>query len=298
MKLKVLKGLAGELCMKRKLRNVYETNRAFKAASLYTFLKNETGSGKITITGELIGRISESLQIGKSSVYNYMSYAQDEGLLTRIKSGIVLLHSYTRLCNENLLNREFITLEIDPAETKLEYALKALEYQEAKERMIKGLEAKVRNNPHVRAAFALEAIKVGMSNEPQFNTSDLFLLQKHAFAAGGSETIYDTLFIANPDLNRNLHTIAWRRRMKSHVSACYERKRLAELNLLQITTRTAIACPYRSKPTEGRVKGRAKNRRRVYDAQKGQALWYLPSRIEINTAVLQISSPEALKPAA
>lgn len=284
----VLQGLSSELCMMRKLRNVYETNRAFKAAALYTWICNETTSGQISLDKDNRHKIASELGISESAIYGYIRYAQEENLLQYHKKNRTLrITSINTICKQYLLDRQFITIEINPDKTRLEYAIKALEYREAQERMQKGLQAKVRNNPSVKAAYMYEASKQGY-NVKDFDLHGLSSLQKQVFAAGGSETTYDTLFIPNPDLNRNLHTIASRRKMKSHVSAHYERNRLAKLNLISVKERQDVQCRYQGKPQEGCVKGRVKNRRRIYDAARGHALWKLPHSIEVSPSLISV----------
>lgn len=281
IQVKVLKGLSSELSMQREKRQAYETNRAFKAAALYTWIYNETTSGQITLDKNNREKIAAEIGISASSVYNYARYAQELSLLTyNSKKSLIVINSTANLCTKYLIDREFYHINYDPDKTPLEYAIKSLEYTEARERMEKGLQAKVRNNPHVKAAFMLESNRQGYEVN-QFDTTSLSWLQKQIFAAGGSETTYDALFIPNPDLNRNLKTIAWRRKMKSHVSACYERKKLAKLGLIKLTERPQIQCNYQLKVSEGLIKGRLQNRQRNFDRSRKRAIWQLPTAIEI-----------------
>lgn len=287
LKLKVLKGLSTELCRERELRYKYETNRAFKAAALFTYLRNQTSSDTIWLSHfkHAADKYASDMGISRASFYNYISYAQDLGLV-EYRSGRIQFTSYTKICKKYLLDTQLITISHDPANCSLEYTLKALEYEEARERMTMGLNSKVRNNPTVKAAFAVEASNLGVQEEVIFNPGDLFKLQQYAFAAGGSETTYETLFIANPDLNRNLFTIARARKMKSYISAQYERKRLEKLKLIIITERPMVQCPYKLAPEKGKIKGKSPKRRRCYDTEHKVAFWQLPHSITLNPSIL------------
>lgn len=296
MELKVLKGLSGMLCLERHKRNVYETNRAFKAAALFTYLRNLTTSDTIHL-GKRYGEdnaainYAETMGISRASFYNYVSYAEELGLLTKTKDRIRLT-SYKIICTKYFLQNEQITIIHEPKTYSLEYTLKALEYGEAREKMEMGLNAKVRNNPTVKAAFSIEATRLGATEEQQFSPVDLWKLQKYVFAAGGSETTYDTLFIPNPDLNRNLYTLARVRKMKSHVSASYERKRLSEIGVLTVTDQGAVNCSYIIATPNNTIKGRITHRNRSYNAHKKQAIWRLPHNILVSSKILKSEACE------
>lgn len=295
LKLKILNGLGSQVVKKRQLRGIYCTNREIKAYALFVLLKEYTTSGIIHNYASQIPQIAEQLKCSKATIFTYLNYAEQIGLLQRERKllkigkstfrtgGRIILRSWQSVAQIfELPEKEFTTINYETDnKQKLEHIIAALEFKENSEKQAIAIHYKIAKNPIVVHAFKLFWHSQGIQNMA-FTMENLRKAQEHIFAHGASESIYLPLLeLVNPDISRSAHTIA-----RAHgihpMNVAYLKRKLQKTAIVAIMQSNNPVCAFKTDVRPDYVRGRKQKAYPKWCNETKKRTWLKPDRVIVN----------------
>jgi hypothetical protein len=296
VQLKILKGMSSDVVRLRVERNKFQTNRAIKAYSLYTWLKNMTRAGYIHHYEKQLPDICKALKISRTSFYNYLREAESLNLIKRGR-GRLQLSSWDFVAEELfIVDKTFTTInyDLDNRKQKLHHCIEALEFEENREKQNTAVAHKIAKNPQVKSAFDLWC----STNNVQlpFNLENLAKVRTKIFASGSAASIYPALmYSVNPEFYRNSCTIAKAHNYKSQLLTTYLKKKLQLAGLIIVRKGAQTACMYNKDKKKGRERGKNELGTTFYKVKDKANIWYEPDKVSVSPFLIHQPGAEEQK---
>lgn len=282
--LKIPKHIPAAILRSREVRNVYQTNRAIKALSLFLYYKNQTIAGYINNPEAQLKTCLYALNISRATYYNYLNYAKRLGLIEAQK-GRLKLASWHHLCNSLNIPKHFIIIKYETS-LKLEHIITALEFHFSQEKQKKQVQSIITQTPTIKEAY-YNFCKEHRSKTP-FSIENLWKAQLIAFKYGLAHRDYKNLFLVNPDLNRSNSGIARDLGYKSKKLSTYTKRKLQKFDLIKVTKRAPICCYYKGGRKCEDTKGKNGNAFTFYSGKVNR--WHLCDSITLNEDMIKTSN--------